>query len=175
MLFRSDNVVTIEGGLIYGTQVETLTIPKSIKTCAGGFGPLSQGYALKELIFEEGLEEIPAALAYGASSLERVIIPQTVTRIASDAFHTDNKFVIYGIPGSYAETYAKEHNIPFNANAGEYYPGLYTNSDYAVRIIDSSSKKPIKGVKITIGGEEVGRSEERRVGKECRSRWSPYH
>ena len=27
------------------------------------------------------------------------------------------------------------------------------------------------------GDEEtvVGRSEERRVGKECRSRWSPYH
>ena len=23
--------------------------------------------------------------------------------------------------------------------------------------------------------EEDGRSEERRVGKECRSRWSPYH
>src|SRR5260370_20071629 len=25
-----------------------------------------------------------------------------------------------------------------------------------------------------VGGERVGRSEERRVGKECRSRWSPY-
>ena len=25
------------------------------------------------------------------------------------------------------------------------------------------------------GTEEPGRSEERRVGKECRSRWSPYH
>src|SRR5258708_11162435 len=24
-------------------------------------------------------------------------------------------------------------------------------------------------------GYELGRSEERRVGKECRSRWSPYH
>src|SRR3989441_12910738 len=24
-------------------------------------------------------------------------------------------------------------------------------------------------------GEELARSEERRVGKECRSRWSPYH
>ena len=23
--------------------------------------------------------------------------------------------------------------------------------------------------------DEIGRSEERRVGKECRSRWSPYH
>src|SRR3712207_6091591 len=28
---------------------------------------------------------------------------------------------------------------------------------------------------IATGGMEIGRSEERRVGKECRSRWSPYH
>ena len=28
---------------------------------------------------------------------------------------------------------------------------------------------------ITIRGNEISRSEERRVGKECRSRWSPYH
>ena len=27
----------------------------------------------------------------------------------------------------------------------------------------------------TIVGCIIGRSEERRVGKECRSRWSPYH
>ena len=27
----------------------------------------------------------------------------------------------------------------------------------------------------TTGGGGVARSEERRVGKECRSRWSPYH
>ena len=26
-----------------------------------------------------------------------------------------------------------------------------------------------------LGPMRVGRSEERRVGKECRSRWSPYH
>ena len=25
------------------------------------------------------------------------------------------------------------------------------------------------------GSDPEGRSEERRVGKECRSRWSPYH
>ena len=25
------------------------------------------------------------------------------------------------------------------------------------------------------GSEPISRSEERRVGKECRSRWSPYH
>src|SRR2546430_15583004 len=32
---------------------------------------------------------------------------------------------------------------------------------------------PRSDLKITVGGVE--RSEERRVGKECRSRWSPYH
>ena len=40
--------------------------------------------------------------------------------------------------------------------------------------------KAVDGVDLTIGrGETMGlvgeRSEERRVGKECRSRWSPYH
>ena len=39
-----------------------------------------------------------------------------------------------------------------------------------------------KSVGISVGGKHgrvsvnsKGRSEERRVGKECRSRWSPYH
>ena len=30
-------------------------------------------------------------------------------------------------------------------------------------------------VAFTEDGEKLVRSEERRVGKECRSRWSPYH
>jgi len=35
----------------------------------------------------------------------------------------------------------------------------------------------LKGAKVKINGKRatVHRSEERRVGKECRSRWSPYH
>ena len=32
----------------------------------------------------------------------------------------------------------------------------------------------LPGMELTTS-EEVHRSEERRVGKECRSRWSPYH
>ena len=31
------------------------------------------------------------------------------------------------------------------------------------------------GFAIAVVGGALGRSEERRVGKECRSRWSPYH
>ena len=33
----------------------------------------------------------------------------------------------------------------------------------------------IAGNKIVVRRAKDGRSEERRVGKECRSRWSPYH
>ena len=36
----------------------------------------------------------------------------------------------------------------------------------------------VKGTNIQVGAENMyfeERSEERRVGKECRSRWSPYH
>src|SRR3712207_7436329 len=32
-----------------------------------------------------------------------------------------------------------------------------------------------EGVEVEGLAEDDGRSEERRVGKECRSRWSPYH
>ena len=43
--------------------------------------------------------------------------------------------------------------------------------------ISKSLITPEKLVKINAQGEilEANRSEERRVGKECRSRWSPYH
>src|ERR1019366_9741420 len=31
------------------------------------------------------------------------------------------------------------------------------------------------GIQVTVANKGNNRSEERRVGKECRSRWSPYH
>ena len=41
-------------------------------------------------------------------------------------------------------------------------------------IVDQSEQIAIDRLKQLFGAEWV-RSEERRVGKECRSRWSPYH
>ena len=66
------------------------------------------------------------------------------------------------------ERYFPEHNV-----IGEEYDNKVTDSDYSW-IID-----PIDGTRAFISGLPVWgtliRSEERRVGKECRSRWSPYH
>ena len=42
-------------------------------------------------------------------------------------------------------------------------------------IIIGWSSKPFDGVTTLLISISVIRSEERRVGKECRSRWSPYH
>ena len=70
----------------------------------------------------------------------------------------------------------------------------WTIFDYPLKqaIIDGIVKRPVKGIAkiqeppsqtasvrykayLTAGVERWKRSEERRVGKECRSRWSPYH
>ena len=43
---------------------------------------------------------------------------------------------------------------------------------------DQTMSKPVSTLgqpEIACEGEKERRSEERRVGKECRSRWSPYH
>jgi len=40
------------------------------------------------------------------------------------------------------------------------------------KVVDNTGS-PLPGVSIIVEGTSTGRSEERRVGKECRSRWSP--
>ena len=39
----------------------------------------------------------------------------------------------------------------------------------------SKEEKSLENLKLILAEQEKQRSEERRVGKECRSRWSPYH
>ena len=54
--------------------------------------------------------------------------------------------------------------------------GSSTGSHEAREIRDGDARFRGKGVRKAIQNiHEILRSEERRVGKECRSRWSPYH
>src|SRR6266542_6546524 len=52
-----------------------------------------------------------------------------------------------------------------------------TNSDYLQPAAGVSTDRsgPPGALAPSSRGHRCGRSEERRVGKECRSRWSPYH
>ena len=40
---------------------------------------------------------------------------------------------------------------------------------------DNVANGAVEGIVLVSGLAQLVRSEERRVGKECRSRWSPYH
>ena len=59
--------------------------------------------------------------------------------------------------------------------AGFSFLGRYRLVDFA---ISNMSNSGIDDIQIYVNGNPrslIDRSEERRVGKECRSRWSPYH
>ena len=59
---------------------------------------------------------------------------------------------------------------------------LHVHTQYSIldgqasipRLVDKAIADGMKGIAVTDHGD-MFRSEERRVGKECRSRWSPYH
>ena len=61
------------------------------------------------------------------------------------------------------------------ARPGRMYPSRTGEKRYFYNFKDTSFaiSEPIDGNPATVANG--GRSEERRVGKECRSRWSPYH
>ena len=69
-----------------------------------------------------------------------------------------------------------DEDEPFNLQHRNYELGsrnagpLFTNNDQTVRPAQVSTK-----VDYGVYLQFWVRSEERRVGKECRSRWSPYH
>jgi len=55
----------------------------------------------------------------------------------------------------------------FNFVDGKQQPGMNSRPERIREAVEGSLRR--------LGVETIDRSEERRVGKECRSRWSPYH
>src|SRR3712207_7470264 len=51
-----------------------------------------------------------------------------------------------------------------------------TGEELRIRVLeDERDLEPLLHIEPGVREERLPRSEERRVGKECRSRWSPYH
>ena len=74
----------------------------------------------------------------------------------------ERKFLVTSLPGA-MDRYPHEHIIQGYVAVGA------DGSEVRLR---RKGQKYFETVKLGWGGV---RSEERRVGKECRSRWSPYH
>ena len=135
-----DSIIEIWDGAFYGcTNLKEVTLPSQLKTMGSGIfnseyityikipktvegmghssvlglsSPFNECKKLEKVEFEEGMEEIPK-YALADCSVKEVIIPNSVTNIGESAFEGCKNFTIYGVRGSYAQTYANLNNIPF--------------------------------------------------------------
>ena len=92
------------------------------------FAPLNANGKQKTEVIQENLQKIESVFIgenvktveqgafYDCRNLQSVTVPDSVESICSSAFLGCGKLkVIYGVPGSYAEEYAVQNNIPFSA------------------------------------------------------------
>src|SRR5574343_2074961 len=69
-----------------------------------------------------------------------------------------------------------EDGKPFVRDAWVREPGERLQGDGCSRLVEEGNVLERGGCNFShVKGPQLPRSEERRVGKECRSRWSPYH
>ena len=80
----------------------------------------------------------------------------------------------WGIEMTHGTIVAWHKSVGDAVKAGEEIVDIET--DKIVNSFEARSSGTLVRLLAEVGDElPVGRSEERRVGKECRSRWSPYH
>ncbi len=96
-----------------------MTVPGSIKKLAGYNFAFCD--SLQTVIIQEGVTSIGAGSFSSCPNLTKVVIPASVTEIKkgsqelleSDPFYESPHVAIYGVAGSYAETYARENKLSF--------------------------------------------------------------
>ena len=83
-------VLSIGDSAFYGCNIKTLAVPKSVTA-------------------------IGANTFNSCTNLQGIFIPQSVTSIGTNAFYGCNSLTIYGISGSFAQQYATNNGILFEA------------------------------------------------------------
>lgn len=107
-------VKTLEEGVLYGCKkLEKVTVMGSIAEV--GDCAFEECGSLKEIKFIDGLKNIGLYAFRNCMKLTDITLPGSVESIENSAFMGCKKLTIHAPAGSYAEQYAKEHNIPFVA------------------------------------------------------------
>ena len=140
------------------------------------------------IVIKDGIKSISNSAFYGCSSLTSVIIPESVTEIGRYAFSGCSDLTSITIPesvtviGDYAfSSCSSLTEMIYNAENCKTLDTYWLENVALQKLTIGTTVKSIPNnafrncsslTSITI---PESRSEERRVGKECRSRWSPYH
>lgn len=94
-------------------SLTSVDIPNSIPNI--DYNVFSDCTSLMNVVIPDSVTKIGGRSFSGCTSLESIVIPDSVTRIESYAFYNCKKLTIHGNFGSYAQSYATQNNIPFNA------------------------------------------------------------
>lgn len=107
-----DSVTFLECAFQECKSLTAITIPGSVEELDNSV--FLGCYNLEKVVIGDGMTAIHRAFGE-CSALTSITIPASVTMIDSDAFDDCDNLTIIGTAGSYAETYANEHDIPFQA------------------------------------------------------------
>ncbi len=103
----------INTGAFVMSGLKELNIPSNVEMI--GEKPFGTCKNLEKVFIAEGVKKIEEEAFQHCVSLKEVHIPGSVTEIGSRIVSQSEDAVIYAPKGSYAETYAVEHDIPFVA------------------------------------------------------------
>lgn len=114
-----------------------LEIPAGVKEIGIG-GTVHEGSKLERIVVPQGAVKIGNNAFDRCTGLGGISIPASVTEIGKYAFSAWYGLTIYGKAGSYAETYARENNIPFSTEEMPQMGASRKISDCQVMLIQDS-------------------------------------
>ena len=134
-------------------KLTEVTIPGNVKKIESE--SFSGNPELKTVKIMDGVDEIGDSAFKGDSGIVCIEIPESVTKIGAWAFEDNNKMIIIGKKGSYAEQYAKNCRFTFidlseNDNAEETSVSLF---DYEVKddhVVIKGLKEDNKNVSLLV-------------------------
>ncbi len=97
------------------TNLREIKLPGNLKyICRSAFNFCTK---LEKVVFPDGMRHIEFRAFRDCRALREVFIPESVGFIGEEAFYGCNKIKIICAKGSYAEQYAKDHNIKYETCA----------------------------------------------------------
>jgi hypothetical protein len=151
-----DSVTIIGDAAFTGcTSLTSITIPDN--TTSIGIQAFALCISLTGITIPDGVTSIGDSAFWNCLSLTRITIPDSVTEIGFDAFAGHSELlIIVGVPGSYAETYANQQNIPFVPDDGTFVT-LNLNDATSTAEIDVNGSAPYgKTVVFYDNGAKIG-------------------
>ncbi|MBQ3118707.1 MAG: leucine-rich repeat protein [Clostridia bacterium] len=127
-----------------------VVLPNSLRT----IGPAAfiTCTSLETLTLPYKITEIQDGAFVNCESMKAITIPGSIIEIADDAFYNCYNVSIVGVHNTYANKYAKEHNIPFYAGIGPSDEILvrvdnkYVDFDQPPAIVNDRTLVPVRAI-----------------------------